>query len=251
MTLVATIPTWRDGAALEAAIASVVDHVDGVYVVDGVIDGATTSPYPIRGSDEEELRALELRYGDQLTIVRCGRPWDSQAAKGNAMLELARGHGRGADDPFVLVLDADEELHNGEKLRSYLGETRLNGYTWHQWRFPVYPIPFEVAPGQVVRACFKLLRAHVWEYVARWSFAQTRPGESAVPYFLGAEQVPVEEVELAKLGPWLSHHPERRPAGRADIRLSEVEAILASPPTAWLTYPMPPHTLPAAITDYV
>ena len=170
MKVAAGIITWEDHPALDNAIASVRGHVDEVIVVDGLIDGV-----------------LPERKGE----------WRSQAAKRTATLMEARN--RGCD--WLLVIDADEQLHRGELLGLLLDTDA-----------PAVALPTDDGLVSSVR----LLRTSYWRcYLVGAHTLQAFDGRV---YQLPRHQL-TEKPSIEPVGPWIEHRPDLRPSWRQQFRL--------------------------------
>ena len=97
----AGIICWQDGPALQNALASVALVVDELVVVDGLIDGVDPQGLPWYSP------LADLTFWTPNVEVGL---WRSQAAKRTRTLQMAQS----LACEWLLVLDADEEFHQGE-----------------------------------------------------------------------------------------------------------------------------------------
>ena len=217
MRIVATILYWRDGlAAIEPCIRSIEGVCDEIIVLDGyIVDSAPNiDPKLVISS---RLEAEEIKALSPLVEWKTGRKgfYLQQAETRAAMTELARDSGT----DWILAIDADEELHDGGKLRTIL----------RHWHSPFYPIAFEHElpdnKRMLVRAGFKCFRANVVP-VSQCSFFKLPDGKIVRAF--DTDFPP--DIDYRLLGPWISHHPERRSGERAQIRLGQVEHLIDPEP---------------------
>lgn len=205
--------TWQDGReALEASLRSTAGHVDHVLIADGLIDGVDDRGLPLLS----DLSWLQDADWLPASVPVNAKAWRSLSAACNWLLETARA--AGAD--WLLYVDADQELHNGDWLRTWLQHEQ--GDAFPIVRQDAHRI---FAPWQVVRvSAFR-------RYIAGCYVLETMAGDvvSLVP---GGPLRPEWEDHYAtgSLAPWLSHHPDRRPPWRRPHRLGELETVLEPPP---------------------
>lgn len=210
----AGVITWQDGPALANAARSLAGCVDEIAVADGLIDGVDPEGLPWY-SPLADLRAVSGHVETRL--------WRSQAEMRQWTLEEA---GRLSCD-WLIVVDADEQLHDGTMLRGYL-DTVAGA--------PAAPLPVgcTVTPGGRLDGG-PLVQARCWQ---RWRLLQVEEWR----YAYGAtvfEDTSGRTVELDSAGygsdvppgvPYLTHHPELRPERRQRIRLRHFVEPRLDPP---------------------
>lgn len=218
--------TWQDGrVALEASLRSTAGVVDHVLIADGLIDGVPDSGLPWLSDlswlqDADYLPASVPVNGKQWRTLSDACTWLLQKAN---ML--------GAD--WLLFIDADQELHNGDRLRAWL----------ERWEGDAFPI-LRQDPGNRHGCPWQCIRVSAFtRYVAGCYVIETTAGDvvSLVPDGLP----PTMDFKQA---PWISHHPERRPQWRVKHRLGALETILEPPPPA-PALQIPPLMLQSAAMD--
>jgi hypothetical protein len=206
----AGIITWRDGAALDAAIASVATVVDELVFCDGLIAGIDAHGLPAI-SDRARLDA----YHPTSVLSRNGYGatagvWPSQAAKRQAVFDETRR--LGCD--WLLAIDADEALVEpapGTLRRTLAG-----------WPYDAYPLPFYVEDDwpRAQPAAYKCLHVADWQgYVADSSLLLHRDGE--IYEVIGSRWLEARELGL----PYLVHNPDLRDVERRPIRLAPSEQM--------------------------
>ena len=217
MKICAGIVTWQDGPALVNAVESVRPFVDEVVIVDGLLDGLDPGDLQAT-SDKAELLALS----DYVV----SRRWETQSQMRQCTLALAKA----LNCDWLLAIDADEQLMNGELLRPWL----------EVWRFDAFPLPFHVDENTVANAAFKLLHVPSWRrYVCQGSILENQAGQ--LVQVLG--QTRWTKTRDGNI-PYLAHRPELRPAGRRQLRLSEHEVELEPYPDGVRLWVEPVYTPP-------
>jgi hypothetical protein len=194
--IAAGLITWQDGAALTNAVASVRPYVDEIVIADGLIDGVDEMRLPWF-SPLKGLLALSSHVETRL--------WRSQAQMRTWVLEKARAVGC----DWLLVIDADEELHRGDQLRSTFDPGGVFGL-----------LPTD--DGTVLSV--RMLRLDYWKrYVTGAHILEAMNGRVVqLPRQL---RLPPPDSELV----WVEHRPELRPAGvRRSIRLGALADRLES-----------------------
>lgn len=224
--------TWQDGRlALEASLRSTAGFVDHVLIADGLIDGVPDLGLP-HHSDLSWLaepsdwlpRRLPISSGDGRGYF----PWSSLSAACSWLLATARVYG--AD--WLLFVDADQELHNGDLLEPWLAA----------WEGDAFPIQRIDGPGRPMVCPWQAIRVSAFRrFVSGCYVLETTAGDlvNLVPDGLGPET-------LLQTRPWISHHPERRPQWRAAHRLGSLETILEPPPAGVPTLTQPANLVQSA-----
>lgn len=215
MRICAGIVTWRDGAALANTLRSVRPYVDRIVLADGLIDGIDTELPAL--SDPLELDALQTRFA--IDAVASHR-WRSQSQQRQWTLEAAKAH----RCDWLLAIDADEQLCNGDALRPWL----------EVWKWDAFPLPFYFTDTEAAQpAAFKCLHVPDWNrYVVQGSILENRRGEVVQVH---GQNLWHQAKESGM--PYLIHRPELRSEQRQRIRLSEHEVELEPYPEnvkAWL-----------------
>lgn len=201
--------TWQDGrVALEACLKSTAPFVDEIVIADGIIDGVDEQGLPWFS----DLSWLNDAAWLPERIPCLTKQWRTLSQACTFLLDKARE----LDCEWLLFVDADQELHNGSMLRPYLEQT-------------VGPV-FNITRQDRVRheVPWQCIRVPSWRrYVAGCYVLEHVSGHNI-------NLVPPEAriYSESTSGPWISHHPERRPAGRAKQRLGSLETILEPPPPA-------------------
>lgn len=216
--------TWNDGdEMLRKSIGSVAAIADELLIADGLIEGVGSGGLPpiteglLDGRLDAILEGAELDAGLEPGALPppyvTQHSWKGQAEKRTWLLNKART----LKCDWLLQLDADERLHNPEKLAAWLPS----------WAYDAFPIPFQVEPHQLLCATWKCLRVDAWaRIVAGGAFIEHTNG--TVYCVVPAHGRPPDGSE--GILPWISHHPDERPAERRAIRLGELEEILEPPP---------------------
>lgn len=194
---------------LAATIASLEGCFDELLIADGRIE--RVEPYGL--PDLSDFSTLdEASDGPLVGAHIAAHVWPSQSAKRTWLLQKAQS--LGCD--WLIQIDSDERLHGAGKLRGYLTS----------WQGDAFPIPFEVDPGKVLGATWKVLRTAAW--------VRTVAGGAYIEHANGIVYCvcPPDGGPLAnhQYLPWISHHPEERPEGRRSIRLGVLEDSLEPPP---------------------
>lgn len=199
--------TWQDGReALEACLRSTAGVVDELIIADGLIQGVDPAGLPFLSDlgwlvDADYLPAHVPISAKEWRSLSAACTWILHQAK---MLQC----------DWLLFVDADQELHQPELLRTYL----------------------EAYPGDafpISRVDNGTKRAVPWQLVRVGAFERYVAGCFVVEHkhFGEMSLAPEGMPELAPAdAPWLSHHPERRPPGRYKHRLGDLEVILEPPP---------------------
>lgn len=192
----AGVATWQDGPALANAVASVRDHVDEVVIVDGLIDGVDPQGLPWY-SNLAGLSSLSSHVESRL--------WRSQAQQRTHCLEAARELGC----EWLLVIDADEQLHGGQDLGRLVRAAEA-------MRLECLALPVDGGS----RLAIRLLETA--------SFSRYLQGAHTLEHVDGsAVALPSFQYKLQPGELWIEHRPELRPAGvRRQIRLGELQCAL-------------------------
>lgn len=207
MRIVAGIATWCDGDALLNALASLEGVVDDVVIADGLIDGVDAgerepfTPY-------DELRGA-ADAADPVAVAIMQRTWPTQSAQCDYLLSQARA----LEADWLLKIDADEQLVNGDRLRPWLDV----------WGYDAFPLPFYFdTHRQAQPAAYKCLHVPDWRrFSCQGSILENHRGEHV--RVMGQSTW----ADPAAAGmPYLIHRPELRPEWRQSIRLSEHEVTL-------------------------
>lgn len=218
--------TWQDGrAALEPCLRSTAGHVDHVIIADGRIDGV---PNEHELPDNSDLSWLADRSLDWLperipissrSSVPGLAPWPTLSSACTWILNAARR----LEVDWLLFVDSDQELHNGQHLRTWLGV---------QERYSVGDaFPIRRAERRGAMYCpWQCVRVDAFErYLAGCYILEHRsegPVTLVPPGPLDQRIMP----QWSSSAPWLSHHPERRPPWRQAVRLGSLETALEPPP---------------------
>ena len=214
---------------LEQTLESVAGIHDELIVADGLIQNIWTELGHI--SDLDWLPSSETVHVQQ-------GYWASQSAKRTFLLLKAKE----LECDWLLQIDADERLHNGELLREWLPS----------WAGDAFPLPFQVNADQLLGASWKCLRTAAWQRVTSGGayLLHADGTEYCVvpPDGRGAlvEYLRLAEVDAWRL-PWLSHHPEERLGERKLIRLGDLEHDLEPVPD--VPYYAPPGLRPRGLLD--
>lgn len=235
MRVIANVATWRDGRALHECVRSIAGHVDAIVLLPGVLEPLVPilGDYPPDALEDEDLG----RYHDGTHVHVIGAPegaWTSLSHKREVGRQYAVNH---LDADWILAIDADEILRNGELLRDTL---RTSPYL-------AFPIPFVSDDvGKVTRAPWKVYRAGRWTHVAQSSFMRLEAGVKSVTYQLEPQDEKGLDRAIAEMLPYLEHHPEWRPDWRQDpaLRLGFTENHLEPPPETWTLWRSPSVFLP-------
>lgn len=206
---------------LEPCLRSTAPYVDEIIIAEGLIEGVPDLGLGLH-SDLAWLAEPSDFLPDRIHIAsRAGRsgegvtPWPTLSSACTYILNKARE----LDCDWLLYVDADQELHNGQQLRS-----------WLNYGGPVYPIR-RVEPDGTQRRCpWQMIRvADFRRYLAGCYVLEDSEGRTLdlVPPDQGAFG---NEVFSSEFEPWISHHPERRPPWRRGQRLGAFETILEPPP---------------------
>lgn len=192
----AGIICWQDGPALQNALASVALVVDELVVVDGLIDGVDPQGLPWYSP------LADLTFWTPNVEVGL---WRSQAAKRTRTLQMAQS----LACEWLLVLDADEEFHQGEitPLAQLLAEAPIS-----------YPAVWLHVPGHGIST--RLLRT--------CRFRRYLTGAHTLEDHEGATVALSEENSWpGHGGPWIEHSPQLRPEGvRQTIRMGQLSPSL-------------------------
>lgn len=168
-----------------------------------------------------------------------GGQWATQAEMRDAGRAWAQRHGRSVlgigGAVWLLQLDADETLVNGEQLRPLL----------ERWPWPAYPLPLVQEDGQTTLAPFKLIRLPA-RIVACSEYVRFR-GDATTWNLAGYGCPPELRAALLEL-PFLFHTPGLRgfygsAPIRAGARLSLEELHVEQRPANAVQWPIPPLTL--------
>lgn len=192
-SIAAGICTWQDGPALDACLESIRPHVDHIYTADGAFAGFDTKGIPT------------------------GQVWPTQSSKRTALLRAAQTGGF----DWLLQIDADEQLHRGDRLRDWL---RL----WHDDCFPLgFWFEGGRGAGVVEAAMWKLIRpARFVRVVAQGAYLEHVDGGT---WCLMRETDDRDRIRIEAM-PFLTHHPELRPPGRRELRFNYLENLIEPAP---------------------
>lgn len=208
MRICAGIISWQDGPALRNAVASVYGHVDEIVIVDGIIAGIDPQglpPYDDPGDAEEtDMNEMRREFGARVHVCA----FQAQAAKRTKLLRYCQRDYYNCD--WLLVIDADEQLNNGEQLREWLGR--------HDERLPSISLPTD--DGFILSV--RLLHVASWRrYVVGAHTLEDKQGRLV--------QLMRRQLQTRPPGPWVEHWPELRPEPRRAIRLGALAATLEQP----------------------
>lgn len=198
--IMAGVVSWEDGpACMDACLDALSPWVDDVVVCEGAIEGV-------------DLKGIDPGY-----LFR------SQAEKFNLILEEARSSG--AD--WLLKVDADEILGNGDRLHQWLDYWSLSAFP-----LPVYYQGLASGKDSVPHAC-KLIHVDSWKRYLHCNVLESISGE--VFQVIGWNLSP---WSAARYGvPYLDHRPDLREGVRATIRLSEIEDQIERIPAGIAQWP--------------
>lgn len=230
MRIAVGIPCWEDYDLILETLRSVQPLEPAVIIVaDGWIRGVGEDPWlaglqPV-ARREQRLRILEASGRPPLRYLSIPI-WRSQSEKRTVILEEARA---GRCD-WLLQIDADEQLHNGELLRPMLEQAPA----WSS----CFPIPFEWAPGEWHGTLWKCVKVAAWRrWVAASDLLETIDGDVyqvCTPGNRAPHVAELDDADLRRGLPWISHHADERPVGRRQLRVGELEHDLeplpANPP---------------------
>jgi hypothetical protein len=175
-------------------------------------------------------------YRGGIASVTAGAgPWATQAAMRDAGRQAAEAWaammGRQDEHLWLLQLDADEALVNGERLRELLADYRPRAY----------PIGYVQEDGQLTLAPFKLFRLPA-RIVACSEYV--RFGRERTTYCLAGYEAPAELRAPLLARPFIYHTPSARtPLTRRYRRLSDVELEIEERPATAVQWPLPSLTL--------
>lgn len=210
--------TWNDGRTpLEACLRSTAGFVDELIIADGLIDGVPANGLPWHS----DLRWLAEAAWLPGRVPIATKQWRSLSAACTWILEQARR----LECDWLLYVDGDQELHGARYLREYCDAHRGQ---------VAAPIP-RVDPGMVHSCPWQLVNVNkIRRYVAGCFVVETPDGGR-----LSLSPNHDTRCPMPDYGPWISHHPERRPSFRVLQRLGELETVLEPPPhdTACLQLP--------------
>jgi hypothetical protein len=189
---------------LDKTVESLGGIQDELLIADGMINAVPQSGLPL----------TEEHIGEWFPDAHISsHVWDSQSVKRTWLLEKARS----LRCDWLLQIDADERLHNGDRLKAWLPT----------WGGDAFPIPFQVEPWQLLCATWKCIRVGAWTRVAAGG-AYIEHVDGTVYCVVPPDGRVPDGAE--KFLPLLTHHPDERPPGRRDIRLGELENSLEPPP---------------------
>ena len=155
-------------------------------------------------------------------------PWPSIGACANWILAKARQ----LDVDWLLNVEADEELHDASDLRARLAALPAGTLS----------VPLaRVEPSGVIAACnWKLLNARLVARYLNGHVVELHDGRRI-------DLVAPGQIDIWP-GPWLSHHPERRPPWRRHIRLGDYENV-TDPIIREGLHPLPVSSMVASVSE--
>jgi hypothetical protein len=162
--IVCLIATWRSEGLLAQAVASAAPHVDRVVVLDGAYAGVTDRML-WRSSAWELEEAASI--GASVFDAPAHWAWSDEISKRNVLLELGRAAIGAGPDRWALVLDEDELLMDGHKLRGYLEDGPWSGELGYGLRAaPIVRVEPDAAAYQAPSRLFRLTRALRYELLS-------------------------------------------------------------------------------------
>lgn len=231
---------WQEPrSVLEPCLRSTVPHVDEVIIAEGLIEGVpdlglaphTDLAWLAEPSDWLPEHIWISSHENDGGIL----PWSSIAAACDWILAKARA----LHCDWLLFVDADQELHEGESLKPWLADLG-------QW--PVAPLGRREPDGKAMPVLWQLLNVHaVRRYLSGCHVVELASGPKV-------SLVPPGPLSYWPVGapavPWLSHHPERRPPWRRSMRLGAYENLTEPPhPPDLRPFVFPPILAPVSASD--
>jgi hypothetical protein len=199
--------TWQEPQPMmEACLRSTAGIIDELIIADGLVQGIDPGGYPFLS----DLSWLQDANYLPRSVPISAKEWRNLSSMCTWILHKAKQ----LDCDWLLYIDSDMELHNGDNLREWLA-----AYTGDA--FPI------------TRVDNGLRHACPWHLIRVSAFSRYVAGCFIVEHerFGECTLVPDGMPELApESAPWISHHPERRPPGRHEIRFGYMETILEPPP---------------------
>lgn len=201
---------WQEPrSVLEPCLRSTVPYVDELILSEGLIEGFPDLGLAQHGDvgwlaePSDWLPAhihISSHFNDAGQV-----PWPSIAACANWIL----GKAKQLEIDWLLNIDADEELHEAHDLR-----VRLEALPAGTVCIPLRRLE---ANGNQAPCPWKLVNVHRLDRYLNGHVVRLDSGETV-------DLVPPGPVELWP-GPWLSHHPDRRPPWRRAGRLGDYENV--------------------------
>ena len=200
---------------LEPCLRSTAGHVDEVIIAEGLIEGVpdlglgahTDLGWLAEPSDYLPDRIHISSHAADAGLI----PWPTFSASCTWIL----GKARQLDCEWLLFIDADQELHNGDRLHDWLPTDDAIAA----------PIRRSEPTGLQMTCPWHLVHVpSIARYVSGCSVVETPTGDTI-------DLVPPGPLDPWPPGsPWISHHPDRRPPWRRGLRLGQYETILEPPP---------------------
>lgn len=211
---------WQEPReVLEPCLRSTAPWVDEIIIAEGLIEGVPDLGLGMH-SDLAWLAEPSDFLPDHVHISsRAGRsgtgytPWPTLSKACTYLLDKARS----LQIDWLLYVDADQELHNGEALRRHL----------EAWPGETYPLRRAEPDGRQMMVPWQAVRVEAFARYVSGCYIVERQDGSRV------NLVPSTDTShhyWLPSAPWLSHHPERRPPWRRHQRLGSLEAVLEPPP---------------------
>lgn len=201
---------------LEACLRSTADVVDEVIIAEGLIEGVPDLGLPHHTDlgwlvDADYLPA-SVPISSKHASSEGLRPWPTLSSACTWIL----GKARQLDCDWLLYIDADQELHNGDQLRDWLRATTAS----------TLPLTRQEPGGRMIVPWQCIHVPSFTRYVSGCYVLETADGRVAnlVPPDSGWLKYALPSA------PWISHHPERRPPWRRAQRLGSFETVLEPPP---------------------
>ena len=232
MKIVCLIATWRDGKLLEEACRSAAPYVDAIVVLDGGYQGIVQE-YQAWSTDEEMLAAHSV--DEKVHIVQLEGLWPGEIEKRNALLDIGRltAETKEKEPLWALVLDADEELVNGDELADWIDRAEDDG------KFGQAIGLQRIEPdGDSYWATSRLFRLTPSTKYAGPSHILTSEefGEVSIAH----QRYPSDPDRM----PYIAHHWDRQPEWRLIKRLDGPLSPARTPPTSRRTMDQPlPETI--------
>jgi hypothetical protein len=212
----------EDCDALIRAVESIAPIADHIIAIDGPYE---TFPHTAVASHQIQAQVIRwgcARHATPCTIYQPGIAWRNEGYKRTALFDIAHQYGTAHTD-WVLPIDADEELVNGEQLRAYI-DTAPADHTCASIYYHTPTQDMDKAEQAITQAGTET-RSYAQPRLMRLlpGLRVRQPTHYIFDHDGGTISTPSHEFAYPD-GPYFLHHTMTRPLERKQAKAAHIEA---------------------------